>query len=94
MTPEQDDPDSLLHSLRTRRDRDRHWDQEGKASLLRHLMVVGSLGWLIVAPTLAGLALGRWIDGALGTGIQATAALLVAGIATGSWLAWKRMHVE
>lgn len=92
--PEENDHEPMLRSVRTRRDRARHWDSEGKASLLRHLVVVGSLGWLIIAPTLAGVALGRWIDGELGTGIQATAALLVAGAATGCWLAWKRMHLE
>lgn len=86
--------ESLLNGLRRRRQRQRDWVETGERSLLRSLGSVGALGWLIVAPMLGGLALGRWLDGKAGTGITFTGGLLVAGAALGWWLAWRRMHQE
>lgn len=84
----------MVDSVRTRRRRRRHWEAEGQRSFLRSLALAGALGWLIVVPALLGIALGRWIDGRLDSGIQATAALLALGVALGCRLAWKRMHEE
>jgi ATP synthase protein I len=84
----------LLNGLRRRRQRQREWEQSGERSLLRSLGNVGALGWLIVAPMLGGVALGRWLDGRFGAGVTFTGALLMAGVALGGWLAWRRMHQE
>lgn len=84
----------LLNGLRRRRQRQREWGRSGERSLLRSLGNVGALGWLIVVPMLGGVALGRWLDGKSGGGITFTGALLMAGVALGGWLAWRRMHQE
>ena len=84
----------MVDSVRIRRSRRHHWEAEGQRSFLRSLSLAGALGWLIVVPALLGIALGRWIDGLLDSGIQATAALLALGVALGCRLAWKRMHEE
>ncbi|MDA8230912.1 MAG: AtpZ/AtpI family protein [Magnetospirillum sp.] len=67
-------------------------EEAGRNSLLANLGVIGFLGWLIVAPILAGLALGHWLDARLGTGITFTGACVSAGAVLGSWLAWRRIH--
>ncbi len=55
---------------------------------------MGSLGWLIVIPTLLGMAAGVWLDRTLGTGVFWSGALLVAGLGIGCWLAWQRISEE
>jgi len=84
----------LLNGLRRRRKRQQDWERTGERSLLRSLGDVGALGWLIVAPMLGGLALGRWLDGKVGAGVTFTGGLLMAGAVLGGWLAWRRMHQE
>ncbi len=58
-------------------------------SVARNLGQIGILGWQIVLPGLLGLALGRWIDHRLTSGIFWTAGLLVGGLALGCWSAWR-----
>ena len=67
-------------------------EHEREPSIAHHLAMIGSLGWLVVAPTLGGVFLGRWLDERLGTGITLTAALLLVGLLLGCVLAWQRMH--
>jgi ATP synthase protein I len=82
----------LDKAVRTRRERREHWDKEGERSIGQNLALIGALGWTIVAPTLLGIFAGRWLDGRFGSGVFWTLGLLVAGLALGCWLAWKRMH--
>jgi ATP synthase protein I len=56
--------------------------------------MIGALGWTIVTPTLIGIFAGRWLDHAFVSGIFWTLGLLVAGLALGCMLGWKRMHRE
>lgn len=86
--------DSLRKGVRSRRERRELWEREGEQPLAHKLAMVGSLGWLIVIPTLIGIAIGRWLDAALGTGITFTAALLGLGVVAGSAMAWNRVHKE
>lgn len=65
---------------------------EGERTFFRSLGMIGGLGWMIVLPTLGGLALGRWLDARLGGGLVATGALLMVGLALGCRLAWLRIH--
>ena len=58
----------------------------------RNLGQIGILGWQIVIPALAGLAIGRWLDHRLASGIFWTAPLLVVGTGLGCWSAWKWMQ--
>ncbi|MGE0745639.1 MAG: AtpZ/AtpI family protein [Rhodospirillales bacterium] len=83
---------SLGKAVRTRRERREHWQREGERSIGRNLALIGALGWTVVVPTLAGIFMGRWLDSRLDSGVFWTLGLLVAGLALGCWLAWKRMH--
>jgi len=56
--------------------------------------MIGVLGWTIVAPTLLGVFAGRWLDHRFASGIFWTLGLLVAGLALGCTLAWKRIYRE
>jgi ATP synthase protein I len=60
--------------------------------LAQNLMWVGTLGWLIVAPTLAGMFLGRWIDRHFELGIMFSSTLCCIGVLVGCWLAWRRIR--
>jgi ATP synthase protein I len=77
-----------------RRKRDDLWQRSGDRTLRRNLSMVGALGWLIVAPTLFGILLGRWLDTHLGTGVFWSGALIVLGTALGGYLAWQRISKE
>ena len=68
------------------------WQREGENSIWQNLSMIGALGWLIVLPTLAGVALGRWLDATFDKGITFTAAMIAVGVCVGGWLAWKRIH--
>lgn len=86
--------DRLAEAVRQRRDRQDQWRQEGEPSMMRFVGQIGVLGWIIVAPTLIGLFVGRWIDHWLGTGIFWSAPLLLLGVIIGSWSAWRWMHQQ
>ncbi|OPH13251.1 ATPase F0F1 [Azospirillum brasilense] len=80
--------------VRRRRERSDRWEREGERPVGRNLALIGALGWLVVTPTLFGLLAGRWFDRMAGGGIFWTASLIVAGVALGGWLAWKRIVQE
>lgn len=87
-------PDGLTKAVRERRARRNLWQSEGEPSTLRFVGQIGVLGWIIVAPTLVGLFVGRWIDQRFGTGIFWSAPLLIFGVAIGCWSAWRWMHQQ
>ncbi len=87
-------PDGLAASVRRQRQRRRLWRLEGETSAARFVGQIGVLGWMIIAPTLLGLFLGRWLDRTLGTGVFWSAPLLMVGAAVGMWLAWRWMHAQ
>ncbi len=88
---EPNERDPLLESARLRGERRRRWLREGEPSVGRRLAQIGVLGWIIVAPMLAGVFIGRWLDRAMGTGIFWTAPLLLLGLVMGCWFAWRWM---
>ena len=92
MKADSNHPDPLDRAVRTRRARRDQWQREGERSIGQNLAMIGSLGWTIVTPTLVGIFVGRWLDRAFQAGIFWTLGLLVAGLALGCTLAWKRMH--
>ncbi|WP_454884227.1 AtpZ/AtpI family protein [Sphingomonas oryzagri] len=61
-------------------------------SVARNLGQIGVLGWQIVLPALAGLAIGRWLDHRLASGIFWTAPLLLIGLTVGCWSGWRWVH--
>jgi len=87
--PEEDDP--LIREVRTHQARRAAWARDGEASVGRRLAQIGVLGWIIVAPMLGGIALGRWLDGRFDTGLFWTAPLLMVGLVLGGWFAWRWM---
>jgi ATP synthase protein I len=82
----------LLDAVRVRVERRRRRLTEGEPSLARYLGQVGVLGWTIVAPTLLGLFLGRWLDRRFGTGVFWSAPLMLLGLVLGCWSGWKWMR--
>jgi ATP synthase protein I len=56
--------------------------------------VFGTVGWSVVVPTLAGAALGRWLDAAHPGGRSWTLTLLLAGLVLGCLLAWQWLARE
>ena len=87
-------PERLDDAVRTRRERQARWQAEGERSIGQNLAMIGALGWTIVTPTLLAIFAGRWLDRTFGSGIFWTLGLMVAGLATGCWLAWKRVHAN
>jgi ATP synthase protein I len=85
------DKDPLLDEVRKHQARRAAWLRDGDASVARRLAQIGVLGWIIVAPMLGGMFLGRWIDGRFDTGLFWTAPLLMLGLGLGGWFAWRWM---
>jgi len=85
-------PDGMADAVHKQQERRSLWRTEGEPSVVRFVGQIGVLGWIIVAPTLIGLFIGRWLDHTFGTGIFWSAALLVSGVALGFWSAWRWMH--
>ncbi len=55
------------------------------------LATLGVIGWSVVAPTLAGLAIGLWIDRAWPGRVSWSVTLLVLGLVVGCVIAWQRI---
>jgi len=87
-------PDGMAEAVRKQRERQRRWVTEGEPTVVRFVGQIGVLGWIIVAPTLIGLFIGRWIDQTFGTGIFWSAPLLLLGAVVGFWSAWRWMHKQ
>ena len=86
---EAEDGDPLIREVRAHQARQLAWRHEGEASVARRLAQIGVLGWIIVAPMLGGIFLGRWLDGRFDTGLFWTAPLLMVGLGLGGWFAWR-----
>lgn len=87
--PDENDP--MIREVRAQQARRAAWARDGEASVGRRLAQIGVLGWIIVAPMLGGIALGRWLDGQFDTGLFWTAPLLMLGLGLGGWFAWRWM---
>ncbi len=87
-------PEELSEAVRIRQQRRARWEREGERSLWKNLSMIGSLGWLVVVPTLIGAFAGRLLDQTFGQGIFWTAALIFLGVAFGSYLAWQKVKRE
>ena len=83
--------DPMAQAVRTRQERRERWHSEGEHSVIGFVGQIGVLGWIIVAPTLIGIFVGRWLDRTFSTGILFSAALLFLGVSLGFWSAWRWM---
>ncbi len=94
MIQKSEDHDRLDNAVRLRKDRRARWDREGERSVGRNLALIGVLGWSIIVPTLLGILAGRAIDRHVGSGVVFTCCFLVAGLALGCAIAWRRITSE
>jgi ATP synthase protein I len=94
VSQEPPEPDGLADTVRRQRERQRRWLREGQPSLALFIGQIGVLGWIIVAPTLIGLFIGRWLDDRFGSGIFWSAPLLLVGVVVGCWSGWRWMHKQ
>lgn len=92
--PEPPLPDGMAEAARKRHERRKHWATEGQTSVIRFVGQIGVLGWIIVAPTLIGLFIGRLLDRTFSTGIFWSAPLLVLGVVIGCWSGWRWMQMQ
>lgn len=81
-------------AIERRQQRRETWEKTGERPLWKNLSMIGALGWLIVIPTLLGVAAGRWLDGLFATRVTFSGALTFVGACLGFYLAWKRMNEE
>lgn len=58
------------------------------------LGMFGMIGWTVAMTTLAGVALGIWLDGTWPGPISWTLTLLALGLALGCWNAWYWINRE
>jgi ATP synthase protein I len=84
--------EEMASAVRRRRDRRDRWLREGPHALLRNLGLVGSLGWLLVLPAVAGAWLGRRLDHRYGSGVFWSATLIFCGVVLGAALVWQRVR--
>ena len=89
-----DHHERLDEAVRLRRGRRERWQRDGERSVGQNLAMIGALGWTIVTPMLIGIFAGRGLDRSFGSKVFWTLGLLVAGIALGCWLAWRRIWRE
>ncbi len=92
MAHNDDQSDDLIPPIKRRQHMKSRWEQEGERSIGKNLAMMGTLGWLIVTPTLVGTFVGRFVDQSVGGGIFWTVSLLFMGVVIGGWLAWRKMQ--
>jgi ATP synthase protein I len=74
--------------------------QAARASRARRLTfwqglgLVGTVGWMVAAPTVGGALAGRWLDTTYGTRVFWTLSLMFAGVTLGSASAWRQIKRE
>ena len=86
MKPRQDD--EFVDRLRGQVERCSH---PAGGGFWKGLSLVGSVGWLVVLPALAGLVVGRLLDSHFHSGIFWTLPLLLLGLAAGCAMAWRQV---
>ena len=84
--------DKMAEAARRMAERVREGEKSPEPSLGSRLGQIGVLGWAIVLPILIGLAIGRWLDRLLATGVMFSAAMIMIGAGVGLWSAWRWMH--
>lgn len=80
--------EELARTVGTKEERKMRARRRGSRTLLFGMGMFGLVGWSLAVPTLAGLALGIWLDQRFGGRHSWTVTLLVAGIAAGCVNAW------
>ncbi|MCE5306291.1 MAG: AtpZ/AtpI family protein [Acidobacteriales bacterium] len=68
--------------------------KEGPRNFWRAMSLAGVIGWTVVLPMLAGIAVGGWIDRRWPSRLSWTIMLLFAGLVAGCANAWNRIKRE
>ncbi len=90
--PPENETHGLSEAARRVRERERRGREEGGPATMRLVGQIGFLGWMVVAPMLLAVLLGRWLDHLADTRVFFTAPLLMLGAVLGGWSAWRWMH--
>jgi ATP synthase protein I len=91
--PPTDDSD-FVEQIGTKADRALAARRRPPQSVWLGLGMIGMVGWSVTVPTLAGAALGLWLDTHHPGKHSWTLALMVAGLAVGCWNAWRWIAAE
>lgn len=87
---ERDRRDEFEEALARKADRKLRAREEGDRGIWFGLGMMGLVGWSVAIPTVAGIAVGIWLDSRRGApgGISWTLTGLVIGVVVGSLNAW------
>lgn len=78
------DADEIVRKARLKQDAQRR----PRRNAWYGLGLFGLVGWAVAVPTVAGIALGLWIDARTASGTSWTLVLLIAGAVLGCLNAW------
>lgn len=84
--------DELERAARHEVERRRQLEQSRRMNVWLYLSWLGSLGWLVALPTVAGALAGRFLDRLSGSRITFAAAGTLLGAAFGLHLLWRRLR--
>lgn len=87
-----EDRSDMAEAARRRRLRIDRQKRDGNVSVASQLRWIGTLGWTVAMPTLLAAFLGRWLDRVLGLKMLLTASLIMAGLALGCVMAWRKIR--
>ncbi len=91
---QQDDKQELAESVDKQARRKLKARREGRHNVWFGLGMFGLVGWSVAIPTLAGIALGIWIDKRWPSQISWTLTLMFVGVALGCLNAWRWIGEE
>lgn len=84
-----DASEELLETVARKEERKLRSRHRGHASIAFGLGLFGIVGWSVAIPTVAGIALGLYLDRVAPAGFSWTLSLLVLGVVTGAMVAWQ-----
>ena len=83
--------EKFVSAVRTRRRRHEKSQREGDQGFWSTVGMMGTVGWSVTVPTVAGVFLGRWLDGMLDSGQVFMIFFLLIGLTSGCVLAWRQV---
>lgn len=86
------DDERLADRVRLEQQRRERARREPVGGLWRTVAQVGTLGWLLVVPAVAGALVGHHLDRRAASGVTWALGLMLLGLAAGGWLAWRTIR--
>jgi ATP synthase protein I len=84
----------MVHQVGLRTARMKRRSRQPYLRAWRAVATIGLIGWSVVLPMLAGIAVGSWIDSRWPSRFSWTLMLLVGGLGMGCMSAWNRIRDE